>query len=56
MNSQTSLIEEPVHHGVSLPQLYSQPAVPRIIHPQFTRQDTCESDAGVVEDIGRFDL
>ena len=51
MNSTNSVIEEheplqtvSVHH-------YSH-STPRIIHPRLSHQDTCESDAGLVEDIG----
>lgn len=49
MNSQSSLMEEPEHHPVSVQQ-YAHNA-PRIIHPKLPHQDTCESDAGLVEDI-----
>ena len=51
MNSTNSVIEEheplqtvSVHH-------YSH-NTPRIIHPRLSHQETCESDAGLVEDIG----
>lgn len=51
MNSQSSLIEEPEHTGINVQHLYN---TPRIVHPRLPHQETCESDAGVVEDIGSY--
>ena len=44
------MIEEQEQRTVSV-QHYAHNA-PRIIHPKIAHQDTCESDAGLVEDIG----
>lgn len=48
MNSQSSLLEESEPQTISV-QHYAH--VPRIIHPKLPHQETCESDAGLVEDI-----
>ena len=57
MGSTTSLAEESDHHPVSVQTIQNHVGHQlgsRMIGVKLPHQDTCESDGGVLEDIGRL--